>query len=243
MDEIVRINSDLPPIRRLPLAGRAGEVYDGILKAVLDHRLMPGTKLSEDEVGAVFGVSRTVVRAALQALAFEGIVEIFPNRGAFVAKPSTKTAKQVFEARALIEPELAAKAAVRMSPEELDGLRHHIEREHAALHAENQGEAIALSGAFHIRIAELSGQAVLTGFVRELISQSSLIVALYWTRRETTCDSDDHGALMEAFSAGDGGAARSVMREHIERLRDGLDLTDRETRSVSIAEALGRVTA
>lgn len=239
--ETVRIDDNPQPGRLLPLAGRAGEVYAGLQKAVLDHRLRPGMKLSEDEVGAVYGVSRTIVRAALQALAFEGIAEILPNRGAFVAKPSIETAGEVFEARALIESELAAKAALRMSQDDLEELRRHIRQEHEALENDNQSEAIALSGAFHIRIAELSGQSVMTGFVRELVSQSSLIIALYWKRRETTCESDDHADLMQAFSDRDAGHAREVMRSHIERLQGGLDLSEQGETPVSLSEVLGSV--
>ena len=56
--------------------------------AIIDRRLAPGTKLSEAEVGTLFEVSRTVVRSALQMLAFEGLVRSERNRGAFVANPT-----------------------------------------------------------------------------------------------------------------------------------------------------------
>ena len=70
-------------------AGAQG-IADQLAIAIHEHRLAPGAKLSEDEVGEVFGVSRTVVRAALQILAHDKMVDLKRNRGAFVAQPSVK---------------------------------------------------------------------------------------------------------------------------------------------------------
>ena len=85
----------LPPSRAL-------DICNDLQLAILEHRLLPGMKLSEDEVGDLFGASRTVVRAALQALAHSELVTIERNRGAFVAQPSLKEAHEVFDARSLI---------------------------------------------------------------------------------------------------------------------------------------------
>ena len=93
---------------------RAAMIRDHLRDAIVDRRLAPGTKLNEAEVGTLFDVSRTVVRAALQALAFEGLVRTERNRGAFVANPTPDEARQVFAARRLIEPGLALAAAQRI---------------------------------------------------------------------------------------------------------------------------------
>ena len=66
---------------------RAQAIRDQLRDAIVDRRLAPGTKLSEAEVGALFDVSRTVARSALQMLTFEGLVRSERNRGAFVANP------------------------------------------------------------------------------------------------------------------------------------------------------------
>src|SRR6187402_2641293 len=104
----------------LPVAeDRAAMIRDHLRDAIVDRRLAPATKLSEAEVGTLFDVSRTVVRAALQALSFEGLVRIERNRGAFVANPSPEEARQVFDSRRLIEPGLARAAAKRITPDEV----------------------------------------------------------------------------------------------------------------------------
>src|SRR5688572_14525641 len=79
-------------------------IYERLLAAIFEHRLPPGTKLGEDRLAAIFGVSRARIRRVLPRLAHEGLVTLEPNRGAFVAKPTVMEARDVFEARRLIEP-------------------------------------------------------------------------------------------------------------------------------------------
>jgi len=105
----------------------------------------------------------------------------------------------VFEARGLIEPYVASMAAINATPDKVAQLRHHLEQEHEATHAGRDSDAIMLSAKFHIGIAEMADHAILLDFVRELISRSSLIVSLYWKRRDTTCESHAHEALIGAI--------------------------------------------
>lgn len=218
---------------------RAATVYRALLDAILDHRLAPGTRLPEDEIGAVYGASRTLVRSALEALSHEGVVHIEPNRGAMVAHPTVHEARSVFEARQLIEPRVAAAAAERAGEGDIATLAASVEAEHAALHAGEHRRAIVLSGAFHIAIADIAGQPVYAGFVRELVARSSLIISLYWRRREATCGSPAHGTLIAALAAHDAPRAAAVMEEHIADLVGGLDLVEREARPASLADLLG----
>ncbi len=218
---------------------RAREVYAALLEAILDHRLTPGTRLPEDDIGEVFGVSRTIVRAALQSLAHERVVTIQPNRGAQVAHPSIEEAKQVFEARAVLEPKVAALAAERAKTQDIARLRRHQRDEEAAIRKSDQRRAIALSAGFHNMIADIAEQQILAGFVRELTSRSSLVVALYWRRRDTTCERHAHHELVDAIAAHHAKRASDLMRSHLVDIFSGLDLRERPTREVRLAELLG----
>lgn len=229
-DELDRIFS-LPP-------GRSRDISIHLQTAILEHRLKPGAKLSEDEVGEVYGVSRTVVRTALQALAHSGLVTMERNRGAFVSKPTMQEANEVFEARALIEPPLARMAAERAEEADLARLRAHIAAEHEAILASDTGKALSLSGLFHIAVSDIAGRRVLGAFLRSLISRSSLIIALYWKRFETTCESHSHLALVDALAAHDGIAAQDIMKSHIIDLRSGLELKEVINTEQSLADIL-----
>ncbi len=223
-----------------PAGDPASERVAGQLAlAIHEHRLQPGAKLSEDEVGTSYGVSRTVVRAALQQLAHDRLVELRRNRGAYVARPSVREAREVFEARALLEPRTAKSAAERMTDADLALLKGHIADEHAAMHAGEVGRSLYLSGQFHIEIARIADQATIEEFVRQLIARSSLIIALYWQRRTALCESNAHHALLDALGAGDGGLAEELMKSHLLDLVTSLDLRNSTSAPRTLKEALG----
>ena len=196
---------------------------DGIIaaltEAVHEHRLQPGTKLREDEVCALFGVSRTIVRQALRSMAQEGLLTIRKNKGAMVSQPSLKEAHEVFQARALLEPSTARAAAQRASAEDIARLNAHIENEHAAVDRGEAGLALKLSGDFHLEIARIADQQTIEAFLRQLISRSSLVIALYWRRRNALCESHAHHALVDALASGDGEAAEQLCSMRAELLR------------------------
>ena len=207
-------------------------------RAIHEHRLPPGTKLGEDELGDAYGISRTIVRAALLALSHRHLVELKRNRGAFVAQPSIREAREVFEARALLEPRTAHSAALRMTDKNLALLQANIHDEHAALDAGENGRALFLSGQFHVEIARVADQSTIETFISELISRSSLIIALYWRRRAALCETQAHHALLDAFSKKDAATAEDLMKSHLLDLVASLDLHNVQQPPKSLREAL-----
>ena len=216
----------------------AQQLFEKLELAIHEHRLAPGTKLGEDEIGEIYGVSRTTVRAALQALSHQRLVELKRNRGAFVAQPSVREAREVFEARALLEPRTAFSAAERATAEDIVKLQAHIDAEHAALDAGDHGRALYLSGQFHIEIARIADQETIATFIAQLMSRSSLIVALYWQRRAAMCESHAHDALISAFANQDGAQAEAVMKSHLLDLVTSLDLRNKTSVPLSLKDAL-----
>ncbi|MPZ12102.1 MAG: FCD domain-containing protein [Kiloniellaceae bacterium] len=216
--------------------GRALAICLQLQTAILEHRLRPGMKLSEDEVGEIFGASRTVVRAALHALAHSGLVSMERNRGAFVSRPTIREAHEVFEARAVIEPRVARLAAGCTTESQLENLKAHIEAEHVALAAGEMSRSLYLSGQFHIAVSEIADQQVLGTIIRSLISRSSLIIALYWKRPDTACESHSHHALMRAMESQDGQGAEEIMKSHIVDLHSGLDLVEHSHHDQALSE-------
>ncbi|MGC1175456.1 GntR family transcriptional regulator [Polaromonas sp.] len=207
------------------------EMYERVISAILDHRLPPGTKLVEDKLAAAFGVSRTRVRPVLVRLANEQVVTLTPNRGATIAQPSEQEAREVFEARRLIEPRLVELFIARAGNADILCLKQCIADEDAARLAGDMRRAIRLSGDFHLHIAERAGHQTLGRILRELTSRTSLILMTYSPahareREEATaCGCREHRALLDAITLRDAPEAARRMHEHLTRLESQLQFT------------------
>lgn len=218
---------------------RAMMIRDHLRDAIVDRRLAPGTKLNEAEVGTLFDVSRTVVRAALQALAFEGLVKAERNRGAFVANPTPEEARQVFAARRMIEPGLALAAAQRITDDEVAAFRASLHQESQLLHQRGptaRRAEIHASGDFHLLLAKIAGNTILLRFMEELVARSSLVIALYGRSGASSCGHGDHAHILAALEQHDGDLAGRLLLTHIDHIEADLDL--RNTSSLSLREAL-----
>ena len=213
-------------------------IYASMKAAILAHSLQPGTKLPEDDLAEVYAVSRTVVRSALQALAHDRLVQLEPNRGAFVAKPTRRDAREIFEARSMIEPPVAAMAARLSKPGDIKLLRRHLVDEHKAIHDRRYGDAIRLSALFHESIAEIAGQSILAEFVRTLCSRSALIISLYSKRQDAFCESHAHTALVDAIAAQSPLDASQLMTSLLVDLQSSIELSDREPQQLTLSEIL-----
>jgi DNA-binding GntR family transcriptional regulator len=218
---------------------RAAMIRDHLRDAIVDRRLAPGTKLNEAEVGTLFDVSRTVVRAALQALAFEGLVRTERNRGAFVANPTPDEARQVFQSRRVIEPGIARAAAERITTNEIATFRARLHDE-SRLMGERGPTArraeIHASGDFHLLLASVAGNAILLRFMEELVARSSLVIALYGRSGASSCGHNDHADILAALEARDGPRASTLLLTHIDHIEADLDL--RTTTGLALREAL-----
>ena len=201
------------------------KIVDRIYSAVMQQTLAPNTKLSESTICESFGVGRMKARRALLLLASQGIVDLRSNRGAFVASPDQKDADEIFEARIHIEPSLVAQVAECIDENGLSRLSDHINREKAAHAGEDRQEVIRLSGEFHVLIAAVSGNGFLTRTLRELVTRTSLIVAMFGSGESSCCSDDEHERLLEAIQTRNPKLASKLMRKHLEHIRRDLNFT------------------
>ena len=214
-------------------------VYTGVERAILEQRLPPGMRLAETELAEFYGVSRTIVRTGLQALAHSHLVTLRPNRGASVANPSPREAREVFEARELLEPRSAREAAMRAGRADVRALRLHAQEEHDAMRDNESGRALRLSGRFHVMIAQIANQRTIAEIIENLVSRSSLIIALYWTRSSTRCDEGCHNALIDAVERNDATEAEELMRSHLVELHSALRFDVGDTSNLTLKDMLG----
>lgn len=205
-----------------------GRVYSEIFDAVMDRRLLPGTKLTETTLCDVFSCSRTVVRGALAALAHDKIVSIETNRGAFVWKPDPKETEDIFELRRDVEC-LIVEKLLRLSDlrEKLQTLYDMVARERHAFETGKRISWIRLSNAFHVEMARLLNNDVLTELMHMLCARTSLIIAYHDTPGERACSFFEHEEILNFLSRYDKEGALQAMTHHLEACEHRInDLND-----------------
>ncbi|MGO6969583.1 GntR family transcriptional regulator [Rhizobium leguminosarum] len=201
-------------------------IEETIVSGILSAKIRPGTRLSENQLATLFSVSRTRVREAMMRLETRGIVHVSPRRGWFVVEPSAEEAIAVYEARRVIEAGLLRSMRV-LTDEGSKALDVHLNEEKTAMAAGDRQRLTYLMGDFHIRIAELSGNAIIVDILRDLTARTILISMLYQSEFHAAQSHDGHCRIFEAMQAGDFVRAAELSMEHLDEVEMGLDLTTR----------------
>jgi DNA-binding GntR family transcriptional regulator len=237
---------DPAAIERNPMtkpSQRAQITYQSIRQAIIEQTLVPGTKLPQDEIGAHFGVSRTLVRATLAQLQTEGLVEAQPNRSARVAQPTLEEAKEIFGLRRVLEREAVRLVAERWRPEFGETLEALVREEEAARTAQNDKVSIRLAGDFHIELAALAGNSLVRRYLAELVSRCSLILATYGRPHSSECAITEHHEIIDALRRGDEVGAIEVMDKHVESVERRALLAGEPSAGPGLGTLLSRYTA
>ena len=206
-------------------------VYDRIHAAIAAQDLPPGTRLREDEMRQIFGVSRARVRKVFARLAYAGLITIEPNKGASVFQPTPEEAREIFTARRGIEATIVRLLAGKLSKSAVTRLKRHIAQEVEAEAKRNRAEMVRLSGEYHLLLADIAGNAILLRFLRELVTREALVILVYEKPGQPSCSHHEHQRILDALLLGDAAAAVAIMDEHLGNVEDRLDL-DRGTRKV-----------
>jgi DNA-binding GntR family transcriptional regulator len=241
--ELKVIQATPPPRRRrrgaAPVAATSStqRIVESIVEAIVERRLMPGTKLAESQIGDLFSVSRTVVRQALNQLSRDRLVTLEPARGAFVALPSVDEARQVFETRQLIEAGVMRELCARITASQLDELRTHLKQEREAVARTDISGRTRLLADFHVVLARMLGNEVLAQLLADLLSRSSLISLMYQSSHSAEHSQAEHVAIVDALERRDPRAAVKLMSQHLHSVEHNLRL---DPRSTDLAQALRR---
>ena len=173
-------------------------------------------------------------------LAERGVVTLHMNRGAFVESPNAGEARDVFEARRAIERSIVLSAAARADGRRWKSCAPTSSRGRRPEARGDRPESIRLSGEFHLRLAKLAGNAVLTKFLEELVARTSLIIGLYGSHSVRSCAEADHAGVIDALSARDGIRAADLMEDHLRHIERALDIRDIAEQQVDIGRVFGR---
>ena len=199
------------------------KVYATLAQTLLTGALPAGTQLIETRVAAVFGVSRERVRKALHRLGHERLLELVPNKGAFVKAPDLMQAREIYEARRVVEGGIVARLAHRLSRQQLAALRAHLAAEQVAADEGDRAESIRLSGEFHLLLAQATLSDSVTDKMRELVSKTSMLVALFEESNASSCGCEEHQAIVEQLEKGDMAGAVKAMYAHLSLIETRLN--------------------
>jgi len=213
-------------------------IHDRIHAAIIEQRLPPGTKLGEQALSSLFRTTRARIRQVLLALSHAGTVELHRNRGAYVTQLSMREAREVFTARRLLEAHIVECVAKGLTAAQRGRLEKHVATERVAADGHDRSAVIRLSGEFHLLLAEIAGNNVLTRFLGELVSRTSLAVALY-EGGGALCEVSEHEPLLAELVAGRTAEAVDRMVRHLERIEARLDLDRTVGQPVDLARILG----
>ena len=208
----------------LRVSGHVSEVdrvYAEIFDAVMDRRLLPGAKLTESTLCEIFNCSRATVRSALAQLGHDKIVVIHHNRGAYVWKPDPEETRDIFEARRTLECVLIDKLMQFPDlPRRIQPLRHMVRQEREAFERGDRISWLRLSNAFHVKMARLVENHVLTEFMHALCCRTTLIIAFRDTPTASACSFIEHDRILDLILAGDRDGAIAAMCHHLQECED-----------------------
>jgi DNA-binding GntR family transcriptional regulator len=203
-------------------ASSTGDIANDIANAIAERRLPPGTKLREEALCRLYGVSRTKIRAALISLSKDKLINMIPDKGAFVSEPTEAEAREIFSVRRILEAALARDFVAQASASDFCRLEGHLKAERAALTTGGAQNRSRLLSDFHILIAEIVGNKVLTEILSELTARSSLITMLYQSDRDAICSADEHAEFIRAAKDGDAELAVKLMLDHLHHVEHAL---------------------
>jgi DNA-binding GntR family transcriptional regulator len=198
------------------------DVHGALTRALFEGRLAPGSKLPEHRLAGIFGVSRERVRKVLHRLVAERRLESIPRRGTFVPNPSPEEIRTVYRAHRVFETGVLAELAKELSAALISRIDAHLSEEREAASREDRAASVRLSGEFHMLLVDSLGSPELSGFLRELLARSSLMVSAFEPARLSLCSVDEHAAIAEALKARNVERAIALSNEHFAHIEDRL---------------------
>ncbi|MFH0517357.1 GntR family transcriptional regulator [Streptomyces sp. M41] len=195
----------------------ADRVYSHVKQGVLERSYEGGTLLTEGELAEAVGVSRTPVREALLRLEVEGLIKLYPKKGALVLPVSAQEIKDVVETRMLVE-EYAARKAVPAPPGLIERLEELLARQKAQAAAGDLAGAAVTDRCFHAEIVRSGGNEILSRLYDQLRDrQLRMGVAVLHSHPDRIAKTlAEHEEILQALRSGDSRAAVGLVHRHID---------------------------
>jgi DNA-binding GntR family transcriptional regulator len=197
--------------------GKSDQIYESLRRAIVRLEMEPGAPISEKDLCASFDVSRTPVREALQRLAEEDLIDIYPHSGTWVSRISFKVAEEGFVIRRALEVESVRKAADRIGEADIVALDSIVGRMRLILRDKRLEDYLEVDDAFHAAIARISGYPRIWKFITlakvHLDRMRQLSAPVPGHLADVT---EQHAAIAQAFSRRNAMQAELAMRIHLD---------------------------
>ncbi|GAA0181474.1 GntR family transcriptional regulator [Clostridium sediminicola] len=204
-------------------------VYKKIKQAIITKKYTSNSQLVESTLAEELKVSRTPIRSALKKLSYEGLVNIIPNKGAFVAQTTIEEYIDLYSSRELLEKESARIAAKNISLNELENLKQLLEEEKESYNERNLERFIEVNNEIHMTIAKSCRNQYFIKFIEELVTKSTIYLILYdefHTRPLEELNSViEHKEIYEALKNRNPDKSAEVMSLHIKSIFENLGIT------------------
>jgi DNA-binding GntR family transcriptional regulator len=188
--------------------------------------MLPGARVVERDIAEEFGTSRTPVHEAVQRLADEGLIEILPRSGTFVARIPLDALEEANFVRHALETAIIEKAAARAGPDDTARLRAILAEQEAAMTANDPGAFHGTDERFHALLAELSGYPGVWPIIQQAKTQMDRYRQLTLPLEGRMAGVlEEHRAVVAAIEAGDPVGAVAAMREHLDHVMPVLEVT------------------
>jgi DNA-binding GntR family transcriptional regulator len=198
----------------LQIVSIADQVYGVLEGRIVNGELEAGSRLHQENISEELGVSRTPVREALARLAADGLVELFPNRGARVADVALEDMRTAYEARLAVEPVAARYAAERRTQKQLEEMKAAIGDQRKTRDPRATYAAIRR---FHLAVVDGAGNPLLSRFAGTLWTGRIAIHVFLRQADRAVLDADveEHEEILAAIENGDGKLAERLVHDHI----------------------------
>lgn len=217
----LRVDSDELITSRGERPSAATDAYWKIRQMIVTGRLRPGQFINEQDLVDHLGVGRTPIREAIQRLAIQGLVEIFPRRGVAVARLGLDDIQAVFEARETIEETTAQLAAQRRSNDEAQRLLALGEQIRNVSSSGDYSAFLDIDQKLHHLIASAARNRILADIADHLLMLSNWIWHQYFLlNRASSSNYFVHDLIIEAIVNGDPDGARQAMHDHVQQSRE-----------------------
>ncbi len=198
-------------------------VYEEIKKAILNRKIPPKMQLNEEQLAEVFNVSRTPIRNVLRRLQYEKLVQIIPNKGAYIYEPTVEEIEEVFYLRTILELEAVKLACKVATAEQLDELEKLTYLEEQLYKQGEYGDALPVTTNIHLGMVEMSGNKLMLEYCNELCNLTNVFLAFYDSvQTESPLAPCEHRNIIAAIRERDEEKAVNMFMEHFSRVKSYL---------------------